>query len=327
MLISKLKKIRLFALSAMFSSVMLWLVFKSVNLDDIWDIIKNIDYRWVVLSGIIMLLSHIIRAYRWRLLLQSIGYFPSMLNTTISILSAYFINLAIPRGGEFARCGSLFKSDNVPFEKSFGTVVAERLVDFFCLILLILINFLFEFNRLKVFFIDYLGAVKEYSIHIYVAFLTGILIYNFWYYIKIAILKIHFSSNIIRISAGIWVGLKSLTYLEKMTNFIFSTILMWVAYYLATFILLKSLPDTNDLSLLAGLTILVMGSIGMAIPSQSGVGTYHFFVSNAVVFYGIQKTVGITLATFLHASQNFIFVPIFGCIALVFTFLLPVKKE
>jgi hypothetical protein len=93
-----------------------------------------------------------------------------------------------------------------------------------------------------------------------------------------------------------------------------------------TYVLCFALPETANLSPLAALSIFVMGSIGMAAPTQGGIGSYHFLVGSIVVLYGLSEQDGITLATFLHAIQGMVFVAVFGIIAFLLTLVLPKRN-
>ena len=129
-----------------------------------------------------------------------------------------------------------------------------------------------------------------------------------------------------KIIIGLWSGFTSVKNIKNPSAFIFHTVLIWTLYYFSSYVLFKALPETQNLSALAGLTILVMGSIGMAAPTQSGIGAYHFLVGRILVLYGLSEQVGITLATFLHACQNFVFVPIFGAVAFIISLFLQPKS-
>ena len=100
--------------------------------------IKNADYRFVLLSIVFGVLSHLSRAYRWQFLLAPMGYKPRFINSTLAVLIAYIANLGIPRSGEILRATTLSSYEKIPFEKTFGTIIAERLVD-----LVLLIGFIF----------------------------------------------------------------------------------------------------------------------------------------------------------------------------------------
>jgi glycosyltransferase 2 family protein len=327
----KFSNVLKYAFSLSIAGLLLWFVFKNIDLKSMWKTFQQADYQWIILSGVFALVAHWSRAYRWKLMLQPMGYDVSAFRTTLAVLIGYFANLFVPRAGEFARCGSLQKLENVPFEKSFGAVIAERIIDVLCLLILIFVNFLLEFGRLKNFFLDFFASKFQNPMLLIVAGIAGVLAIILGVLLyrknkeKIAQLPLY--QRVSKLIGGLWAGFTSVRNLKNPSAFFFHTVLIWTLYYLSSYVLFKALPDTQNLSVLAGLTILVTGSIGMATPTQSGIGAYHFLVGNVVVLYGLSQQVGITLATFLHACQNFLFVPIFGAVAFVLTLIIKPKGE
>ncbi|MDP5139954.1 MAG: flippase-like domain-containing protein [Spirosomaceae bacterium] len=319
-----MKKVLQYLISLTIAGGLLWFVFKDVDIDALFATFSKADYRWVALSGALALVAHWSRAYRWKLMLQPIGYNPSAYKTMLAVLIGYVVNLVLPRAGELARCGSLQKLEGVPFEKSFGAVVAERLVDVLILLLLIGLNLLLEFDRISGFFFELIGDKFDNT-----ALLAGIAFAGFSLILlavflfrkyKSKIEQLAFYQKVSSVVSGLWSGFTSIRNLKNPTAFIGHTVLIWVMYYSMTYALCFALPETASLSPLAGLTILVMGTIGMAAPTIGGIGSYHFLVSKIVALYGINAQIGITLATFLHSMMGVLFVLIFGLIAFILTF-------
>ncbi|UTA69146.1 lysylphosphatidylglycerol synthase transmembrane domain-containing protein [Emticicia sp. 21SJ11W-3] len=325
-----MKKILQYVISLAVAAGLLWFVFKDIDLNTLWEKIKQADYRWVGLSAILALAAHWSRAYRWVLMLEPLGYKPSVFRTTLAVLVGYLANLVFPRAGEFARCGTLNKLEDIPFEKSFGAVVAERIADVLVLLVLILLNLFLEFDRLSTFFFNFFG--NKFKNPVLLASIGTALV------ILVIMAYFTFKRNIDRISklplyqkisgfiGGLASGFLSVRNLKNPGAFVFHTVLIWTLYYITTYVLCFALPETANLSPLAALTIFVMGSIGMAAPTQGGIGSYHFLVGSIVVLYGLSEQDGITLATFLHAMQGLFFVVIFGVTAFLLTFILPKKK-
>ena len=73
---------------------------------------------------------------------------------------------------------------------------------------------------------------------------------------------------------------------------------------------------TKDLGILAGMSILVMGSLGMATPLPNGLGSFHVLVAGVLVLYGIESNDGKIFALIMHTSQ-FVTVLLFGSISLI----------
>lgn len=323
-----MKKVLQYFISLAIAGALLWFVFKDVDINALLSKFSEADYRWVALSGALALVAHWSRAYRWKLMLQPIGYNPSVYKTLLAVLIGYAVNLVLPRAGEFARCGSLQKLESVPFEKSFGAVVAERLVDVLVLLLLIGVNLLLEFDRISGFFFELVGDKLNNTALLGGIAITGafLIIIGVFLYRKnkAKIEQMAIYQKVSSIISGLWSGFTSIRNLKNPAAFIGHTILIWVMYYSMTYALCFALPEASGLSPLAGLTILVMGTIGMAAPTIGGIGSYHFLVGKIVALYGISAQIGITLATFLHSMMGVLFVLLFGLIAFILTF--TVKK-
>lgn len=325
-----IKKVLQYVISLAIAGGLLWFVFKDIDLNALWEKIKQADYRWVALSGVLALVAHWSRAYRWALMLQPLGYNPSVFRTTLAVLVGYLANLVFPRAGEFARCGTLKNLEDIPFEKSFGAVVAERIADVLVLLVLILLNLLLEFDRLSTFFFNFFGDKFKNPV-LLLGLAAAFIILAFMAYLifkryKDKISQLPLYQKVSKVIEGLASGFLSVRNLKNPMVFVFHTVFIWVMYYFTTYVLCFALPETANLSPLAILTIFVMGSIGMATPTQGGIGSYHFLVGSIVVLYGLSEQDGITLATFLHAMQGLIFVVLFGIIAFLLTLVLPKKK-
>ena len=299
-----MKKILQYTISLVLAGGLLWFVFKDISLSEMLDEFKKADYKWLMLSAILSITAHVSRAARWRILMQPLGYQPSTFNTTLAIFIGYFANYIIPRMGEVSRCGSLKKTDNIPFEKSFGTVLTERIFDVVSLLIVLMLNLILEYDKLQHFFMEQFAS-KVYLIVGLLIFLSiaGVLsIYLFRKYQE-RLSEVPILSKIVGFLNGLLDGLMSVKHLEKPFAFIFFSILIWVMYWLSAYVLFFAIPETAHLGLLAGLTVLTMGSFGMAAPTQGGIGPFHFLVGNALVLYGLPQKDGIILATFIHGSQ------------------------
>ncbi len=297
-------------------AVLLWWVFKEVDFKQTLGDFKSANYFLVFLAGLVALLSHILRAARWKLMLKPLGYKPSLYNTTLAVLIGYITNLAFPKAGEVTRAVTLQKTDGVPFDKSFGAVIAERLIDVVTMFILMGVNLLLEYDRIN-------GLVAGFfpSINLGGVAIAGILglavlgILFFKYQQRI------FSLPILRKFQPFFDGLKdgfsSVLKLERPSIFIAQTLGIWILYYIVSLLLCWSIGIGENLSLIAVLTVLVMGTIAMAVPTFGGLGSYHVLVGKIVIVYGLTNQDGVSLATFLHTINGIIFVVIFGIAALL----------
>ena len=124
----------------------------SLGLNKVGRDLAGANYFWVGLSLIMALISHWYRALRWNLLINTLGYKPRAIITFYSVLIGYLANVAVPRLGEVTRCGVLSKSENIPADKLFGTVLLERGIDLLCLLALVIIAFVLQLDVLSGFF-------------------------------------------------------------------------------------------------------------------------------------------------------------------------------
>ncbi|GLU55855.1 lysylphosphatidylglycerol synthase transmembrane domain-containing protein [Dyadobacter frigoris] len=310
---------------------LIWFVFKDINLDDMLKRFAQADWRWIALSCVLLICAHITRAWRWGMLMEPLGYKPGLLNSTVSVLTGYFANYIVPRMGEVTRCGTLYRLEKIPVNLSFGTVVAERIFDVIILLGLIGLNFILEFDRLSSFFTDIFqskisgGGKPAAGPNLFLIiggliFLAGI----------IAVIVILRSSSlreklmqnaviqkIVGFLQGMLEGLLSVRKLKNPGLFFLSTAMIWVFYYLVSYVLFFCIPETSELGMLAGLTLLVVGAIGMTAPTQGGIGAYHLLVGSVMVLYGLTQKDGITLATFIHGTQM-LFMLVIGAFAFLF---------
>ncbi|HLO43110.1 MAG TPA: lysylphosphatidylglycerol synthase transmembrane domain-containing protein [Leadbetterella sp.] len=298
-------------------------VFKDIDLLKTLQSFRDANYVLVFFAAILALLAHISRAARWNIMLEPLGYKPSLRNTSIAVLIGYLTNLVFPRAGELARSASLQKSENVPFDKSFGAVIAERIIDVLILGLLVLVNLLLEFGRIKSLFIDLFGGQNPTKLLFVLGglLLLGVLGIVIFQKNKEKFLRIGLVKKIFDFTEGLRSGFLSVLKIEKSAQFFLHTFFIWAMYYVSTYLLCKAVSLGDSLGFLSVLTILVMGSIGMAVPTIGGIGSYHLLVGKIVALYGLSNQDGISLATFLHTMTGILFILIFGLIAFIMSFL------
>ncbi|QRR03497.1 lysylphosphatidylglycerol synthase transmembrane domain-containing protein [Dyadobacter sandarakinus] len=325
-----MKSILRYAISLVLAGGLLWFVFKDINLTEMLDRFAQSDWRWIAISCIFLLFAHLLRAWRWGMLMEPLGHKPQLFDAFIAVLTGYFANFIVPRMGEVTRCGTLYRLERIPVNLSFGTVVAERIFDVLILLILIGLNFVLEFERLSTFFTDFFqskiaggqqGSGSGMLIFILLAALLVFVGAAFFIYRNVAfrskMQQNALMQKIIVFAQGMLDGLLSIRKLRNPGLFILATLMIWVMYYLVSYVLFFCIPETSNLGMLAGLTLLVVGSIGMTAPTQGGIGAYHLLVGNVMVLYGLSQNDGITLATFIHGAQM-LFMLVVGALAFLY---------
>lgn len=306
---------------------LLLLAFRGMNVNKILQGIIHADIFWVAVSGIISIIAFIIRAHRWKILIEPLGYMPSLKKTTYSLMVGYFANLAFPRLGEVSRCGALSKAESIPFNKLLGTVIVERIIDVISLLICMLLAAAIEFKRLGHFFnenifnplIKKLDQLSKSPILLTIIIVVLITLISVLIYLsrkgKVKGTETAFS----KLAKGFIDGLRSVAKLKQPGLFIFHSIFIWVLYYLSVYVALFALPFTSGLGSGAALFLLVAGGLGMSAPVQGGIGAYHLLVSQGLVLYGLSKEDGLTFATLLHSLQ-LVLVVIMGTASLLLLF-------
>jgi uncharacterized protein (TIRG00374 family) len=295
---------------------LLYFVFNEIDLKQTWEDFKGANYLLVFVAGVLAVLSHVVRAARWNVMLKPMGFSPSLYNSSLAVLIGYITNLIFPRAGEVARSVSLQKSENVAFDKSFGAVIAERLVDVLVLLVLMVVNLFFEYDRIVQLFQDLFPDFSVGWVLPAVAVLGLVGVFVFFKF-KDKIFELPVLSKFKSFIDGLKEGFVSVLNLEKPWLFVTQSFVIWVLYYISSMLLCYSIDIGSSLSPVAILTVLVMGTIGMAVPTMGGIGSYHLLVGKIVTLYGLSNQDGISLATFLHTMNGIVFVLVFGSVALV----------
>ena len=309
----KSSKILQYIIFTAISGLLLWLAFKNQDLTEIISNFKNLDYKWIIISFLFGALALISRGLRWIYLVESLGYSSSKKNAINSVAVGYLTNLIIPRAGEISRCTSLRQVENIPFDKLFGTIILERIIDFTILISLILISFLYKFKEINLFFSEVLGT-SENSIFLNPIFLVLIAITIILYLVRNQIRKLKFFEKIKKLVGGIKEGLISIKKLKSKTPFVLHTIFIWFMYIMMTYICFFAIEETKGLNIFDGIYITVIGGLGMIVPSQGGIGSYHLAVKIGLVGIGIAVQPALLFAFAVHTAQTLMTI-IFGIIS------------
>ncbi len=309
--------------------ILLWLAFRNVNFSKLLDLLKKANYSWMILSILFGLFAFLSRARRWVLLVDSLGFKSSTRNAFYALMTGYLANLALPRLGEITRCIALGKKEKIPVDQLIGTVVIERTIDFFSLLIIMMILIFTAGEQIGLFLKESILIPIQHKIfnifgNTWILWLALVLVGTFSLYLIIRYKKrlreIRFFSKIFDIARGIINGLKTITKLKRKGEFILHTIFIWGNYALMTWIVFFALESTSHLTFVDGIFILVIGGLAMSAPVPSGLGAFHYIVSRGLlVVNGIPIEDGLAYALLAHESQ-LIFIAIVGAISFFIIF-------
>ena len=267
------KNVLTIVVSLLIASVFLWLALKGLDFEKIKSSLQKANYLWVAAAAVFGVSAYIFRAVRWNLLLEPMGYKVSNSNSLWSISFGYLMNLTIPRSGEVARSTALYGVEKVPVDRSFGTIILERVIDLVCMLIFLGLTLVFKFDAIYSFYER--SGVKFNPIFIIAILAGGILGLVTFFRFKERLRKFGFISKIIDFIDGIITGLMSVFRLRQKIKFIILTAGIWICYFLASYLVCFSLPETSDFTLADGCFILVVGTLGMIIPASGGIGAFN----------------------------------------------------
>jgi uncharacterized protein (TIRG00374 family) len=330
----KLKNLIRFTVFLGIGIFFIWIFLRNLSAEQKQEIILsmgNANYWWIALAIPLGILSHYIRAIRWKMLIETMDYKPKNSNMFYAVMIGYFANLALPRLGEVSRCTVLAKYENVPFQKSFGTVITERVLDMMVFMLLFFLNLALQAERLSGYIDENIykpiQAKLNLSYNLSGAFTILIVAFAVVFGILFFVFRKKITTNklyikIITMANGFVEGMKSLVKVRNLWLFFLYTASIWALYLLMAYVVFFSIPGSSGLGLDAGLAVLVFGSIGIMVV-QGGIGIYPAIVAETLVLYGVASVQGYALGWLIWTSQNLTIVLV-GIISLI---LLPIVNN
>jgi len=305
-------------------SILQLVLFSAIGVGLVWLSIHNIpdadiettkqsfrdaDYFIVILSAIISILAHVVRAYRWNSLLQPLGHNITFKNSFAAVMIGYVVNYAVPRAGELSRCGVAARYEKIPFTAALGTVITERIIDLALFLVLFFITLAVQFTELT-------GLTNLYVLQP-LSNKFGGLLHNTSYLIILILAVLGFATvlflfrkkiksllggKIGKIFANFVDGLKSVKDLKRPYAFIFQSFLIWFLYFLSLYVCFWCFDETKTLGLKPALSVLLFGTLGVMV-SPGGIGAYQIIATQVLVFYGVARHISISFPWIVWGVQ------------------------
>lgn len=314
------------SLSLVLGIVIIWLLYRNTNINELWTIAQSGNFKIILLSLLFGLLGNFFRGLRWELLINSLGYKPKRSSIVYAVIGNYAVNFLLPRAGDVWRCAVVSKYDKIPFPKSVETYLIDKVLDLLASIIVLLVSIALSGD----FFVSYLNRNPEFAGNIENIFSS------IWLYIGITalalliifIIKFQKQNTFVKKIATFFKTIKhDLSLIRKMKDkklLIFYTILVWLAFYLYFYICFYAFDFTAPLGAIVGLTVFAMSNVGIAVPVQGGIGAWHFMVISSLVVFGIayEQASAFAGVVFIIQSVWIILLGVFSIIALPY-----VKRE
>ncbi|CAM4324139.1 lysylphosphatidylglycerol synthase transmembrane domain-containing protein [Flavobacterium terrigena] len=267
------------------------------ELNKIESCFKQADYFYIFLSLFIALFGYWARAYRWKYSLQHLGYKTDFKNDLMSVCVSYFMNLTIPRSGEITRAALLKRYENVPFDKGFGTIVAERIVDLVIFFLFVGLAFVLQFEKLYNFIKGKIAFEKIVLFGI-TGLILGVVFLLIWIYAEWSIIK-----KLKNKLSGLIEGMLSILKMKDKWKYIFFSFFIWFTYLLMFYVTIFALPETSDISFDIVIMGFIFGSLAVGF-TNGGLGAYPLAIAMIFSLYGISNDIGTAFGWLVWTSQT-----------------------
>jgi uncharacterized protein (TIRG00374 family) len=301
---------------------------KSMILVNAQEVLQDNRWIYLLLCMFVGFLSVVIRGLRSVLMIEPLGYKISKVNSYHATMIGYFANLAFPRLGEVLRCTVLQNYEKVPFQKSLGTVITERIIDVLIFAIFFVIALFMETEKLSsLFSINdiYEKVSASFGMGKYIMIGVAIFILILIYALRKKITKLPIYQKVINILIGFWHGLVSIKDLKRPVLFIFYSFCIWICFYLMFYICTFAFPDILTLGvrdiMLASLSCVVIGTVGFVV-AQGGLGAYPLLVSIVLLLYGVPEEAGLAIGWVIWTTESLMYA-FLGLLSLV---LLSLKK-
>jgi len=295
----KLSKFLQIAIPLGLGIFLIWYVYSGFTEQQLVELeghFKNADYGFVILAVSFSIFSHISRAYRWSYMLEPLGYKPKLANNFMTIAVAYLMNLGIPKSGEITRGVLISRYEGVPFEKGFGTIISERVVDLIFLLAFTILAVSLKFDILY----NYITGLIPIQKLVIISIVGIIALVITWLLLKY--LKFPFIKKIKKFVSGLKDGVLSIWTMKKKGAFLFHTFLIWGLYILSFYMATLALKDISGIAFGTLIITFVVGSFTFAF-TNSGIGYYPLAVAGILLLFGIEKTVGTAFGWIVWTSN------------------------
>lgn len=277
---------------------------------------ENANYWIVSLSVLLSVLSHILRAYRWNFMLEPLGYYPKLANNFMAVSIAYLMNIFIPKSGEVSRAVVLAKYEKVPFDKGFGTIITERVIDLVLLLMFTALALFLQFDLLYTYITDLIPVRK------FILIISGLILLTLVFLVFLKYSKSAVAGKLNNFISGLKDGLFSILKMKRKMGFIILSLLIWALYVLSFYTATYALEETAAISMGTVIITFVVGSFTFAF-TNSGFGSYPAAIMGILLVFGIAKEVGFAFGWIVWSS-NIAALLFFGSLSLM---LLPVYNR
>ncbi len=313
--------------SFLLAGVLLYFALQGVNFSDVGEALREANYWWLIPLVAVTLFSHVLRAWRWQILLEALPAEVhqtrpqriSMRNSFFSLMIGYMINYAAPRAGEIARSVNMAKQERLRFSGVLGTVAVERILDVVVLGLAFLSVFALIFDRFSILKELFIRPITTEFARIPVLWLIGTAAVMVVIIVSVIVVGIrarrsgesNWYNKLVTALLAFKGGMMTLIRTRRRMVLLVSTLGMWFCYALMAYLplVILGMTDGFGLALSDAWVIMVLGAVGIAIPSPGGTGSYHYLTIEALVhIFDVSRAPAASYAILSHGGQLVLYV-------------------
>lgn len=314
--------------SFILAGALLYLALRGADLGAVLGALRSADYTWLAPLVGIALFSHWLRAWRWQIFIKALPEIkdqpdvrpPSVKTAFYSVMIGYMVNYAAPRLGELARTANLSAQSRLGFSSLFGTVVVERILDVVVLLLALASVFfllLDRFAQVEDIFIapvaDQLGRVPALGVGAVIAAVGLLVLFLFRRSLRddASSVSRFWNERAVPVMKSFRDGIATLVRTRERAALVVSTIGIWFFYLLMAYVpfVMLGMAEPYDISLADAWSIMIIGAVGVVIPSPGGTGSYHYItVQTLVHLFAVSHEAAATYAVLSHGAQLILYV-------------------
>jgi glycosyltransferase 2 family protein len=286
---------------------LIWFSFRGANLSEIWQSAKDADVIYLAATCAVSLISHFVRAFRWRILLSPLSdHRISLYNCFKAVVFGYAVNLAIPRGGEIVRLFSLSRSENIPWVSVLPTLLIDRLLDVALLVFLLGGTLLI----LPASILKQMPWLPSGGVVLTVGTVLGlvalprlsaIVSWSLSHKSAHTLLPENMKARLLHVFTQFDAGTKSLTNPGAYPAITAASVFLWFLYWLACYLSIQAFHLGHQVSLTNTTIVFTVSSVGVLVPTPGCVGSYHFLTSQALILSsGVAQSTALAMVTVTH---------------------------
>lgn len=284
----------------------------------VFESFRRANYFWIIVSIFMGVLSHWIRGYRWKFQLEAMGYHPRTINNFMAVMIGYIVNMILPRVGEVSRAAAITKYEKVPFQKSFGSILAERAIDLILLALIAFVTVILQYELLEGFANEMIEKLtsKTDSPILWIVLGVGVILVALFYFLFKRLSHLAFFAKMSSLLQGLLEGLRSIFKMKRRVEYVIATFAIWALYLGMFWVCFFSLSETSTLGANAIFAGFVLGSFAIVL-IPGGIGAYPIGIMQCLLLYGIAEETGFALGWIIWLSQT-LMILIFGGLSMLY---------